>query len=159
MNKNVPFGGNEEQPSPQSHKIGLKKVSTQQSVLDSVPTKPTQEQFTQQVQRIQERDSSYKARAAQLVTEFNKAMSDKTLSQNKNMFQKEIEIELLRSMIRLAQEINENEKEREGEGSLSWITILLKHCFTQRDRINNLEFQLNEINKKLLELDKPKKSE
>ena len=155
----MPFDEEEPKPSVQSQKIGLKKVSSQQSVFESMPKKPTPESFQQKVEKIQERDSSYKVKAAQLVTEFNKAMVDKTLPQNKNMFQKEIEMELLRNMVKLAQEINESVQEREGEGSLSWIAILLKQCFSQRDRINTLEYKLSIFEKKLSELDVPKKSE
>jgi hypothetical protein len=52
-------------------------------------------------------------------------------------------------MIRLAQEINEDELERTGEGSLSWITLLLKTCFNQRDKINRLEYSVSQLEKKI----------
>jgi len=155
----MPFDEEEEKPSAQSKKIGLKKVSSQQSIFESMPKKQTPEDFQQKVQQVQDRDSSFKVRVSQYAVEFNKAMADKTLSQNKNQFQREIELELLRNMVRIAQEINEAEREREGEGSLGWITVLLKTCLNQRDRINNLEYQLSLIEKKLLELDTAKKSE
>lgn len=155
----MPFDEEESKPSAQSQKIGLKKVSSQQSVFDSMPKKPSQEDFQQQVQQMNDRESSFKTRAAQLVMDFNRAMADKTLAPNKNIFQKEMEVELLRNMVKLAQEINSNEREREGEGTLSWVTILLKQCFTQRDRINNLEYKLSGFEKKFQDLDAQKKSE
>lgn len=155
----VPFGGNEEQPSEQSKKIGLKKVSAQQSIFDSMPKKQSPGEFQEQVQQVQERASSFKVKVAQYAAEFNKTMTDKTLSQNKNQFQKEIELELLRDMVRVAQEVNEHPLEREGEGSLGWITVLLKTCFNQRDRMNYLEYKLSLFEKKFAELDVSKKSE
>jgi hypothetical protein len=149
----------EEEQSAQSQKIGLKKVSSQQSIFETMPKKQTPAEFEQKVQQVQERLSSYKVRAAELALQFNKAMVDKTLPGNRNQFQQEVELDLLRSMIRLAQEINIDPVEKEGEGSLGWITVLLKTCFTQRDRINNLEYGLFQLQNKLKELDTPKKSE
>jgi len=134
--------------SPQSQKVGLKKVSSQKSIFDSMPKKPNQEDLDQKVKGIQERASQYKSRTADLAVQFNKTLADKTLQQNKNLFQNELENELLKNMVRLAQEINADELERDGEGSLSWITLLLKTCFNQRDRINKLEYSLNQLEKK-----------
>lgn len=137
-----------DQPSIQSQKVGLKKVSTQNSIFDAIPKKTTQDEFERKVQKVQERASSYKSKTAELAVQFNKTMADKTLSSNKNMFQKELELELLKDMVRLAQEINADGLEREGEGSLSWITLLLKTCFNQRDKINTLAYVVSQLEKK-----------
>jgi len=149
----------EEEQSAQSQKIGLKKVSSQQSIFETMPKKQTPAEFEKKVKQVQERASSYKVRAAELALQFNKAMADKILPDNRNTFQEEVELDLLRSMVKLAQEINNDDQENEGEGSLGWITVLLKTCFNQRDRINNLEYGLFELQKKLKPLDTPKKSE
>jgi hypothetical protein len=155
----MPFDEEEDVPTIQSQKIGLKQVSSQKSIFETMPKKPTQEEFTQQVKKVQERMSAYKARTTELAIQFNKAMADKTLPVNKNMFQKEMELEILRNMVKLAQDINSDVKEREGEGSLSWITLLLKTSFNRRDKINNLEFALQQLEKKIDALDKKKNSE
>jgi hypothetical protein len=168
----MPFDEEPQKPSLQAQKIGLKKVSSQKSVFENMPKKPGPEDFERQVQEVQQRQSTYKTRAADLVVQFNKAMTDKTLRSNKNPFQQEVEKELLRNMVQLAQEVNSDPNEREGEGSLSWIIILLKTCFSQRDRINMLEFSVEQLQKKtdvtaltaliqkeIQALDKSKKSE
>lgn len=156
-------------PSPHSQKIGLKQVSSQKSIFDSIPKKPTQEEFNTKVKKIHDRDNSYKIRAAELATQFNKIMADKTLVQNKGPFAKEIEKEVLSNMINLAVEINNDGKEIEGMGSLTWITLLLKTCLSQRNKINQLEYSLSVLEKKLepsalsklisKDLDKSKNSE
>lgn len=155
----MPFDEDETKPSKQSQKIGIKTVSSQKSLFDSQPKKTTPQEFEQRVQEVHEKMSNYKVRASELVVQFNKAMLDKTLPQNRNMFQQEVELDLLRNMVKLAQEINNDTGENEGEGSLSWITILIKNCFTQRDRINKLEYMILQIERKLGGLDIPKKSE
>lgn len=138
-----------EQPSLQSQKVGLKNVSTQKSIFENMPKKPTQQDLDVKVKNIQEKASGYQAKAAELSVQFNQLLADKTLPQNKNPFQKELELETLRNMVKLAQEINSSPHERAGEGSLSWIILLLKNCFTQRDKINSLEYQIAQLSAKI----------
>lgn len=145
----MPFDDEEAEPSIQSQKIGLKKVSGQKSVFDSMPKKPTSEQFHQNVKQVVEKNTGYKQKAAELATMFNKAMVDKTLVQNRNILANDAERELLQRMVQLAIDINNDSNEKEGMGSLSWITLLLKTSFAQRDKINQLEYSLFQIEKKI----------
>jgi len=139
---------NEEQPSSKSQKTGLKQVSSQKSIFDSMPKKPTAEKLEKQVKQIQDRDSDYQIRAADLVLKFKKAMEDKTLQSNKNIFARELEKDLLSDMIKLAVEINNDPNEPEGMGSMSWIVLLFKTCFSQRDKMNKLEYTISLLDKK-----------
>lgn len=143
----MPFDeeNDDEQLSPKAQRVGLKKVSSQKSIFEEMQKKPTQEEFDQKVKNVQERTSNYKIQAAALASQFNKAMADKTLSENKNIFQQEIEKELMKQMVQLAIEINNDIKELEGMGSLGWITLLMKTCFSQRDRLNKLEYTLLQL--------------
>jgi hypothetical protein len=148
-----------DQQSVQSKKLGLKNVSTQKSIFDGMPKKPTQDELDQRVKKVQERASGYKAKAAELALQFNKSMADKTLPQNRNLFQQEMEKDLLKQMVELAVDINNDPNEKEGMGSLSWITLLLRTCFSQRDKINRLEYAMSILEKKFDSLDKTPKSE
>jgi hypothetical protein len=133
-------------PDEYTPKIGVKGQG--QSIFDSRRKKPTQQEFQQQVQQTQETLSGYKKRAAELFVQFQRAMADKTLPQNRNIFNLESEKELLQNMIVLAAEINSDPNERESEGSLTWIVLLLKTCFTQRDKLNELEYAIAQLHKK-----------
>lgn len=143
----MPF--DEEPKEPRQNKVTLKQVSSQKSMFDAVPKKPTQQEFQQQVHASQERSSSYKVRASKLAQDFGRMMKDKTLPQNKNIFSQEAEREILGGMVQLAIEINNDPSEQEGMGSLSWITVLLKTCMEQRDRLNTLEYQMSLMEKKI----------
>lgn len=134
-------------PDSYTPNVGVKQQG--QSMFDQVRKKPTQKEFQQQVQQTQETLSGYKKRAAELFVQFQRAMSDKTLPQNRNIFNQESEKELLQNMILLAAEINSDPNERESEGSLTWIVLLLKTCFTQRDKMNELEYQVVQLQKKV----------
>lgn len=162
----MPFDEDEAGPSKQSQRIGLKQVSGQKSVFDGLPKRQTPAEFNERVKEVSQQASSYKQRAAELAIQFNRAMADKTLVGNRNVFSNDAEQELLINMVRLAQDVNSDSAEREGEGSLSWIILLLKTCFTQRDRINQLEYSVSkidakfeELKKEFAQLDKKKNSE
>jgi len=149
---------NNDQQSIHSQKVGLKKVSTQQSIFDQLPKKPTQDDLNQNVKKIQDRESASKKQAADLALKFYHMMADKTLPENKNQFQKELELELLKDMINFGNEINNDASEKEGIGSISLIALMLKNCISQRDKINNLEYSISKLEKKhdaiLKEIDK-----
>lgn len=145
----MPFDEEEEDVSVAVPKVGLKNVSSQASMFDALPKRPTQENFTKKVNQIQERNSSHKTRAAELSAQFNQTLNDKTLKQNKNVFAREMERELLTKMAQLAIDVNNDQNEHEGMGSLSWIILLLKTCLNQRDKMNQLEFVVSQLEKKL----------
>lgn len=138
-------------PSDHSKKIGLKKVSDQKSIFDDKLKKPSKEDFDQRVKKTQERKVGYQHKAADLAVKFRGMMEDKTLVQNRSVFIKDFEREILGEMIQLAMDINADPNEQEGMGSLSWITLLFKTCLSQRDRLNSLEYNLLELSKKITE--------
>ncbi len=144
----MPFDEEDEAPAV-APKVGLKNVSSQASIFDAIPKRPTQEDFSKKVNQVQERNSSHKVRAGELSTQFSQIMNDKTLKQNKNVFAREMERELLTKMAQLAIEVNNDQNEHEGMGSLSWIILLLKTCLNQRDKVNQLEFVVSQLEKKL----------
>lgn len=133
---------------PDKKKSGLKNVSSQKSIFDNVPKKPSQEDFNKTVREVQEQGSSFKTRTAELAVQFRKIIEDKTLPQNKSIFAAEVEREVLSSIIKLASEINNDPNESEGMGSLSWIAQLFKITLLQRDRLNKSEYALMQLEKK-----------
>lgn len=136
----MPF---EDDKSTELPKFTSPKVSSKPSIFDNLPKKTSKVDFDKKVSEIQEKDSSYKSRATNLVIRFRKALDDKTLIENKNVFSKDVEKEILTEMIDLSVEINNDpEQEKEGMGSLSWISLLIKTSFWQRDKINKLEHSL-----------------
>jgi hypothetical protein len=159
----MPFD-DEEDKQKINKKIGLKQVSSQKSIFETKQDekKPSAESFEKKVEEINKKNNDYKAKAAELALAYKKLIFDKTLNQNKNIFSEEIEKETLSKMVALAVEINNDEDEQEGMGTLSWVTLLLKYFLHHRDRINNLEYQcltLQKNNEELKkELDKLKKS-
>jgi hypothetical protein len=138
---------NNDQPSAHSQKVGLKKVSSQKSIFDDIPKKPSSEEFEKKVQQSQEKSSGYKARAMVLSQQFKKLITDKTLQQNKSIFVRDAEKEVLGNMLRFAAEVNNDPNMDESEGSVGIIAILLHTCISQRDRLNQLEYLVSRLEK------------
>lgn len=146
-------------PQAFTPKRGLKTQGT--SMFDKLPKKPSQQEFKERVNEVQEKSSDYKQKAAELNAQFYKAMTDKTLLQNQNVFHENIEKQLMQQMLNLANEINNDGEEAESVGTLMIVVPLLKNAFNQRNRINDLEYansklfdELNNIKKRLDELKK-----
>jgi hypothetical protein len=142
-----PFDG--EPKEPRESKVTLKQVSSQKSMFDEKPKRPSQQEFQQQVQASQEKSSSYKKRASDLAVQFAKTMSDKTLPENKGPFVMEARREMLQNMVQLAKDINNDPNEEESDGSIIWIIVLFNTCLDQRDRINQLEYTLSKNTERL----------
>jgi len=121
--------------------------------------KPSAADFQREVDEKSSRANSYKDRAAELASSFKKILDDKTLLQNKNIFSLDLEKEIISNLARLAIDMNTDENEIEGMGSVSIITLLLRTSIIQRDRINSLEYKYSLLENRIKELeDAAKKS-
>jgi hypothetical protein len=128
-------------------KSSLKPVG--KSMFDNQPKRPNRQEFEKRVGETQDRLSGYNKRAASLFLQFSKTMEDKTLTQHKNIFNRETENELLKEIIKLSQEMNNDQNESEGAGSIASIILLFKTCISQRDKYNDLAYNVAVLQKKL----------
>jgi len=144
----MPFDEEEDDSSTQ-RKVSLKKVSSQKSIFEEMPKKQTQAEFDKKVQQVQDKKSANAQKAFELAGEFKKIINDRTLSKNKSPFAKELEKEVLTKLVFLAKEVNADPNEPEGEGNLGCIVLLMNTLFSQRDRINNLEYELSLLIQKI----------
>jgi carboxylesterase type B len=133
-------------PEEFTPKVTMKGVG--KSMFDNKPKKPTPQEFQQKVQQSQEKLVGYNKRAAELYMQFQRAIADKTLAQNRNVFAADTEREMLQNLLQLASEINEDPNEQESRGSLTLVILLLKTALAQRDRINELEYALVTLQRK-----------
>lgn len=135
-------------PDEYTPKGGVKTQPGQKSMFDNRPRRQTQQEFQQKVQQSQDKLVGYNKRAAELYMQFQRAIADKTLAQNRNMFAADTEREMLQNLLQLAAEINEDPNEQESGGSLTLVILLLKTVLSQRDRINELEYAIVTLQKK-----------
>jgi hypothetical protein len=146
----VPFEDDEGDLSDVKRSAKKPKISDGKSLFDNQPKQPSTSDFLNRASEINGKMNDYKSRAAELAAQFKKMISDKTLPQNKTVISRDIEREVLVKMMQLASEINNDENEEEGMGSLGWIALLFNTSVSNRDRCNVMEYELlnikNEIN-------------
>lgn len=134
-------------PEDRDPRVGVKK-SAQKSMFEGKPKPPTPQEFQERVQKAEDKKSGHKQRAADLYLQFQKTVADKTLPQNRNILSRDAEREMLQEIMQLAMDINNDQQEQEGMGSLTCITFLFKTILFQRDKINELEYQVVSLTKK-----------
>jgi hypothetical protein len=137
--------------TPAPRKTGL-KLSNEKSLLNAIPKQPTKEDFEQKAAAVNQQLNDYSNRAVDLALQFKKALEDKTLLQNKSPFAFDAERELLSKLTQLGQDMNTDEYEKEGQGSLGLVLLLFRSVLIQRDKINSLEYSLSELEREVKRL-------
>lgn len=126
-------------------KSPIKKVSSKQSIFDSMPKKPKEQDFQEKVAEIEKTKENYNSQSKELISNLNKIISDRTLKENKSPISTEIEKEVLSKLLKLSSQINNDDAEEEGMGSLLIIAAMLKIMLSQRDRLNELEYKISKL--------------
>jgi len=121
------------------------------SMFDDQPKKPSPEQFKQQASAVNDKLNSYNVRAVEAVTAFMKLLEDQTIPKNKSVFAADVEQEIINKFQRIALDMDADEHQPEGMGSVGVITFLLKVSLIQRDKINQLDYNINLLNAQIKE--------
>ena len=133
---------------------GLEQQARRGLKLDASKSKFTrkaqeEEEFEKRADSANEQLNDRKTRAVELVKRFWETIQTKTLPTNKGPIQKNLEKEMLSNLIELASEMNHDVNEQESAGSVAMITLLFKTVIFQRDHLNELEFKVTQLEKKL----------
>lgn len=85
--------------------------------------------------------------ALELTTKLYALFDSKTLEDNKSPVDKQNELTVLSEFKDFAHIINTDPNEQEGVGNLVFITTLCRILLKQRNRLNNLEYEINQMKK------------
>jgi len=128
------------------------KLSNKDSMMASMPKKTSKEEFVQQASAANETLNSYVLRAAALTPKFGKILRDRVLVENKNSLSIDAERELLANLVQLSIDMNSDPNEIEAAGASAMINMLLHSLLIQRDKINQLDYNIGLLEKKIQEL-------
>jgi hypothetical protein len=85
-------------------------------------------------------------RAVQIIQRYMKMTDDKTLAQNRGGIANDVEREIRQDLIQLALDLNNDEFEEDnGKGSVIVLSAVTKILLQYRDRINQLEFDIQQM--------------
>jgi hypothetical protein len=112
------------------------------------------EKFEENVDKAIESDSEKKKKGILLFSRFFKMCDDKCLNRNKTEIQKSVEKEINAEMVEFALNLNNDPaEENDGLGSIVLSQAVLRVVTSQRDRINDLEYELIELKKDRTRMD------
>jgi len=116
--------------------------------------KDVQQNFEQRVRNTSKRLEGNLKSAYELGVEFNNLLDDMRLAENIGPYERSFEKELLRKLINYGIAVNNDEQETEGMGSISLITLVMKHMFKMRDRMNKMSYDNHKLERRILHLEK-----
>ena len=144
----MPFDDVEEKPTPSPVK-GVKLNNNQSVFKDSIRDNEANQNFDGKADRAFLKNESYKQKGYDLAIRFRKLIEDQTLRQNKTELSNKIEKDVLTELVKLAVDMNKDENQEEGMGSMGVIIILLRTCLAQRDQINELSYKFDQLSKEI----------
>ncbi len=107
--------------------------------------KEEKEKFENQIERSQQQVSQESEEARELGMKMIKILGDKTLKENKGQIARNLEQSVISSLQELATRINN--KSESSEGSVMLFTIAISGCMRMRDRMNELEYKISQVQK------------
>jgi len=143
----MPFDDDDKQPRK---KIGLNDSKLPASNVKTSTIKENYERkkyFDQKIEDFVERKESLDSQIGELALAYKKILLDSTLEKNKNQLDASLEKDVLSKLILVANAMNEDESMPEGMGSMALCTIMLKCMIHQRNKINELSYQLSTLAK------------
>jgi len=106
------------------------------------------EKFEENVDKAMESDAEKKKKGVILFSNFFNMCNDKVLNRNKTELQRSFEKETNAKMVEFALDLNNDPlEENDGLGSVVLSQAILRVLVSQRDRINDLEYELLEAKK------------
>lgn len=122
------------------------KISNEKSTVTAPPSAAISE-ASQNADEAMARMKEYKERAWNLGAKLKSLMESKVLPENKTAVLKGLESETLQELSQLATDINVDEDQLEGSGSVALSQLILKMMLIQKDQINALAYHIDQLEK------------
>jgi hypothetical protein len=112
----------------------------------SVETKiPSKSSFDEMVGSIRKNDNSVMADIRELSIRYKEYLVDKTLGSNKSPSLKDSEKETIKKLCEIGLKLNSDENQPEGIGSIGLNSLLLNSVLIQRDKINEMSYEIHTL--------------
>jgi hypothetical protein len=126
--------------------VKLKNKNAEKAEENRLAKENMKNHFSQTADKAVEYAGEKQKRAVEVISRFFNLTKDKTLVRNRGGISSDVEQEIRQDLCRLALDFNNDESEADnGSGSVIAISILLKIILAYRDRINELEFKVENL--------------
>ncbi|MFA5757975.1 MAG: hypothetical protein WC942_01160 [Clostridia bacterium] len=129
---------------------GVKLKNKNAEILEK--EKQEKEEYKQKFNKLADKTIEYQdqksKKAVDCVSKFLSLATDKVLPRNKGVIASDVEREIRQDIIQLALDLNNDETEEDnGKGSVVVLSVLTKIILLYRDRLNDLEYELECLKK------------
>ena len=126
--------------------VKLKNKNTEKFEKEQLEKETYKQKFSQTADRAVEHSADKGKRAVSVISRFLNLANDKTLARNRGGIAADVEKEIRQELLQLALDLNNDETEPDnGSGAVVAISVLAKIVLLYRDRINELEFKLGNL--------------
>lgn len=144
--QNVGFGSDREVTAARG--VKLKNKNAEKAEQDRIAKLNYKQQFEASADRTIEYQSEKTRKSVEVISKFLNLSQDKTLPRNKGAIAKDVEKEIRQELLNFAIDLNNDEAEENmAYGSIIAINVLLKIILLQRDRLNEIEYELESLKK------------
>lgn len=120
------------------------KIDNSKSSVQAAPALPN---INENVNKILANEDEQKKIALNLTRSFLTILKDKTLDANKDTKIREEERKIIVEFANFARLLNADQNKEEGYGTLTYVQALSRFMLLQRDRINELEYEIVKLRK------------
>jgi hypothetical protein len=113
---------------------------------------PTKEEFEKEVRQFKARDMDQRNKIAQLSSQYKGILLDKTHEDNKSPIQKDLEASIIKELATLGLQLDNDQDQPEGIGSIGLCNLLLQANILQRDVINKISYEIVKLNRTVAQL-------
>jgi hypothetical protein len=103
--------------------------------------------IAEMAQKLVNNENEQKQMLTDFTSRFISSLKDKTLDENKSPTEREEEKRLIFELGNLCKIINDEPQYSQDMGTLAYVNMIARLLLVQRDRINELEFELKKVKK------------
>ena len=133
--------------------VKLKTKAAVQKEQEAQERKEYEVRFEENAEKTVKYHDEKSKKAVDLVSRYLKITEDKTLNRNRGSIANDVEREIRQQIIQLALDMNNDENEPDnGKGSVIVLSVVTKILLIYRDRLNDLEFEVQQLKRELNKL-------
>ena len=133
---------------------GLKLSSERSRFSKQDPKGPSEEEFKKEVREYKQRDMDVKLRIADLTNKYKGILMDRTVDDNKSPIQKDLEASVVSELVQVGLQLDNDQDQPEGVGSIGLCNLLLQVNLLQRNTINKISYDVAVLTQMVTDLTK-----
>ena len=126
--------------------VKIKNKGAEAAEQEKIQKEEYLKQFNERADKTIQYNNDKNTRIVKCISKFFTLAQDKTISQNRGSIAADVEKEIRQELINTALDLNNDENEEDnGKGSIVILSAVTKILMMYRDRINDLEYEIDKL--------------